>query len=415
MSRRVVIIDYCCDYPNKDEGRSGWSAEEQEQIWHMRKEELNRIYDTDFTNVGSFPGIFYPSVEQRFQLNHIPQEKSSYLLSSERITLSLFQSLIDRNTIREKSNLLISLGSSQTDVLSKSLYFALAPEQMAQAFELLDPLSFLKLLRLPRPAAIELISEASTSGAGALYSAYHKISEGHVDVVLAGGASALTTPIPVELSHFGVGPDRRTLPFEENTSGHYFSEGGAAFLLKEREQAIADGDTIIAEIRDLTAGTMGSAVYNRNAMKKLVVQSLRNAAIGEEEAVLLDLYGRGNEIDDTAEFSCLRNVQKQYPALKGAYLKEDSHYVVGYYGMIGLIRLLEARKEGRPLHGSAISRPNKFIVSVSEQQWTVETEGYNLLSIPTFSMHGNSYNLVLDLAPSADGRELVMNGGDNNR
>jgi|GEM_PF-2237944 Polyketide synthase modules and related proteins len=409
MSRRVVIVDYCSDYPNKDEGRPGWNAEEQERIWQSRKEELNRTYNTDFTNVGSFPGIFYPSVEQRFQLSHIPQEKSRYLLSSERITLSLFQSLIDRNTIREKSELLLSLGSSQTDVLSKSLYFALGPEQMAQAFELLDPLSFLKLLQLPRPAAIELISEASTSGAGALYSAYHKIKDGYVDVVLAGGASAMTTPIPVELSHFGIGPDRQTLPFQENASGHYFSEGGVAFLLKERELAIADGDSIIAEIRDLTAGTMGSTVYNRNAMKKLVVQSLRNAAVGEDEAVLFDLYGRGNEIDDTAEFSCLRNVQKQYPALKGTYLKEESHYVVGYYGMIGLCRLLEARQEERPLQGSTISHPNKFISSVSEQQWTTDTAGYNIISIPVFSMHGNSYNLVLDLQPSTVSSERVMN------
>lgn len=411
MSRRVVIIDYCYDYPHKAEGRSGWSAEEQNQIWNTRKEELKSSYGPDFSDAGSFPGIFYPSVEQRFELGHIPQEKSRYLLSSERITLSLFQSLVDRNTIREKSDLLLSLGSSQTDILAKSLYFGLGPDQLVHAMDLLDPLGFLKLLQLPRPAAIELISEASTSGAGALYSAYHKIKEGHVDVVLAGGASAMTTPIPVELSHFGIGPDRRTLPFEENTSGHYFSEGGAAFLLKEREQAIADGDTIIAEIRDLTAGTMGSTVYNRNAMKKLVVQSLRNAAVQEDEAVLLDLYGRGNEIDDTAEFSCLRNVQKQYPALKGTYLKEDSHYVVGYYGIIGLCRLLEARRDGRELQGSTISHPNKFIGSVSEQQWTADTEGYNLISIPTFSMHGNSYNLVLDLQPSAAGKELVMNGG----
>lgn len=395
--RRVVIVDYIYDFPNKEQLDAEELQERKDLIWESRLRELERNYNQKFAEVACFAGLFYPSVEEHFPLRHIQAEKSKFLLSSERISLNLFQTLADRNVVSPKSNLLVSVGSSQTDNLSKFALMGLEGDELEKAVELIDPLGYLKLLQWVRPPALETISEASTSGIGAMYSAYSKIKKGEFDVAITGGASAVTFPSPYELSHFGTGDTRAMQPFEEGASGHHFSEGGVAVLLKEREQALVDGDTILAEIKDISAGTMGNPVVNRTAIKKLVSRSLANAGIGQEAEIFLELYGRGNEIDDTAEFSCLRNLQKNYTNLRGGFLKEDVHYIVGYYGQIGMCRLLDSVREHSLLQGREIKQPNSFIGRITDEQWSQNVSEFDLVSILSYSMHGNSYNLLLGL------------------
>ncbi|MCR8644645.1 hypothetical protein NV379_18490 [Paenibacillus sp. N1-5-1-14] len=396
VNRRVVIVDCVHDYPNKGEQDAKAIFNAKDRIWQSRMDELSSLYDQSIEYAGSFDGLFYDSVTEKFPVEHVPAEKSRFLLSSERMTLSLFQSLMKRNTIGAKSEILLSTGTPQTDSLSKSALFSVKPSDMEHAITLLDPLSYNKYALMNRPgAAIEMISEASTSGVASLYSAYRKIKNGDYDVAISGGASAITFPVPFDLSQFGSGPDRWIEPFEEGASGHYFSEGGAAFLLKERQQALDDGDVILAEVMDITSGTMGNAVVNRNSLKKLITKSLQQAGVSDEADIFLELYGRGNEIDDTAEISCLRNLLKKYVNLQGGFLKKDIQYVVGYYGLMGLCGLLEAKQEQRPMMGSEIQQPNKFIGTIENGQWAKQYHEHQLLSIVMYNMYGNSYNLLV--------------------
>lgn len=395
--RRVVIVDYIYDYPNRDSGSAEELISRKNEIWAQRVHELERNYNQEPVEAASFAGVFYPSVEEHFKLEHLSPEDSRFLLSSERITLSLFQTLADRNVLNPKSNLLVSIGTAQTDSLSKFALMGVEAEALAHAVKLIDPLGYLKLLQLGRPPAVELISEASTSGIGSMYSAYAKIRKGEFDVALSGGSSAVTFPVPFELSHFGAGAERFTEPFEEGASGRYFSEGGVAFLLKERELALADGDSILAEIKDISAGTMGNPVVNKIAVKKLVSRSLENAGIDPSAELFLELYGRGNEIDDTAEFSCLKTLQKSYRNLKGGFLKEGVHYIVGYYALTGVCRLLDSRVTQTVLQGREVAKPNAFIGTIGGEQWSTRPGDYNLFSAVSYSMHGNCYNLLLQL------------------
>ncbi|WP_310829847.1 beta-ketoacyl synthase N-terminal-like domain-containing protein [Paenibacillus pedocola] len=395
--RRVVIVDFIYDYPGRESGSTEELMGRKNAIWQSRVRELERTYNQEPGEAASFDGVFYPSVEEHFKLEHISGPDSRFLLSSERITLSLLQTLADRNVLGPKSNLLVSIGTAQTDSLSKFALMRVEGEAFGHAVKLIDPLGYLKLLQLGRPPAVELISEASTSGISSMYSAYAKIRKGEFDIALTGGSSAVTFPVPYELSQFGIGAERYTEPFEDGASGRYFSEGGAAFLLKERELALSDGDTILAEIKDISAGTMGNPVVNRTAVKKLVSRSLENAGVDPEADVFLELYGRGNEIDDTAEFSCLKTLQKTYRNLKGGFLKEGVHYIVGYYGLIGACRLLDSQRMQTLLQSREVASPNAFIGRISGEQWSISPGDYRLYSAVSYSMHGNCYNLLLQL------------------
>lgn len=408
--RRVVIVDSIYDYPGRETGDTEGLIRRKNAIWAQRTRELERNYNQEPGEASSFDGVFYPSVEEHFKLELVSGPDSRFLLSSERITLSLFQTLADRNVLSPGSKLLISVGTAQTDILSKFALMGVEGEAFANAVKLIDPLGYLKLLQLGRPPAVELISEASTSGIGSMYSAYAKIRRGEFDAALTGGASAVTFPIPYELSQFGMGAERFTEPFEQGASGRYFSEGGMAFLLKERELALADGDTILAEIKDISAGTMGNPVVNRTAVKKLVSRSLENAEIDPGAELFLELYGRGNEIDDTAEFSCVKALQKSYRNLRGGFLKEGVHYIVGYYGLSGVCRLLDSQRTQTVLQGRTIASPNAFIGRVGEEQWSIRPGDFRLFAAVLYSMHGNCYNLLLQL--NEEGADSRGGGGE---
>ncbi|MHC5269010.1 beta-ketoacyl synthase N-terminal-like domain-containing protein [Enterococcus sp. LJL98] len=393
--REVVIVDCIYDIPNKTSLGNATvktTIKDNKDILKGRLKEMEKLQETEITFNDSFHGVFYESIDERFPLESISLDKKRYLISSEKITLSLLNSLLKRNHIDQKKGFLLTLGSANTDSLSKYQLIERNGETLAQNFELADPLGYLKLLDYQGTFAVESISEASTSGIASLYNAYIKIKEGAFDTAIVGGASAVTFPVPFEFSQFGVGDERFIEPFEEDAKGRYFSEGGAAFLLKEKQQAEKDGDQILAEIKDISSGTMGNVVVNRRAVKKMLERSFSKAAVASNDNIVVELYGRGNEVDDAAEFSLVKNLKKTYSNLKGGFFKEDIHYVVGYYSLLGLCRMLDAEDEKS---GRLIKEPNRLIGQVDETLWTDQFDEAALISILAYSMYGNMFNLLI--------------------
>lgn len=393
--REVVIVDCIYDIPNKASlGNVAVKTiiNENKDILKGRLHEMEKLQKTAITFNESFHGVFYEAIDERFPLENISLDKKKYLISSEKITLFLLNSLLKRNDIDQKKGFLLTLGSANTDSLSKYQLIERNGETLAQNFELADPLGYLKLLDYQGTFAVESISEASTSGIASLYNAYIKIKEGAFDTAVVGGASAVTFPVPFEFSQFGVGDERFVEPFEKEAKGRYFSEGGAVFLLKEKQQAEKDGDRILAEIKDISSGTMGNVVVNRRAVKKMVERSFSKAAVASDANIVVELYGRGNEVDDAAEFSLVKNLKKTYSNLKGGFFKEDIHYVVGYYSLLGLCRMLDTENKK---NGKLIKDPNYLIGQVDEALWTDQLEEADLISILAYSMYGNMFNLLI--------------------
>lgn len=401
--REVVIVDYIYDIPNKTSSEKTTVKtiiNDNKDLLKRRRNEMEKLQEAEITFIDSFNGVFYESIDKHFPLVNIPVDKKRYLISSEKITLSLLNTLLGRNHIDKKKGVLLTIGSANTDSMSKYQLLQLNGETLAQNFELADPLGYLKLLEYHGNFAVEYISEASTSGIASLYNAYIKIKEGAFDTAVIGGASAITFPVPFEFSQFGIGNERFIEPFEEHAQGRYFSEGGAVFLLKEKHQAERDGDTILAEIKDISSGIMGNAVVNRTAVKKMVERSFSKASVDLKTNIVVELYGRGNGVDDAAEFSLLKNLKKTYSNLKGGFFKKDIHYVVGYYSLLGLCRMLEMKNKK---NGSIIKKPNHLIGKIGDGLWTDSLGEAVLISILAYSMYGNMFNLLIKRINSKSG------------
>ncbi len=98
------------------------------------------------------------------------------------------------------------------------------------------------------------IAGACASGAQAIGEAFRAIRSGALQTALAGGCDAVMTPIAFSSFHAmrmlspAEHPDCSPRPFDVRGDGMVVGEGAALFVLEEREQALARGARVYAEI-----------------------------------------------------------------------------------------------------------------------------------------------------------------------
>lgn len=100
------------------------------------------------------------------------------------------------------------------------------------------------------------VSTACAGSGHAIGEAYRRIQEGDADVMVAGGADALTTWMDV-LGFCLLGalttddadaPERASKPFDARRSGFVLGEGAVMLVLEERGHALARGGTVLGEL-----------------------------------------------------------------------------------------------------------------------------------------------------------------------
>ncbi|MGH7984925.1 MAG: beta-ketoacyl-ACP synthase II [Candidatus Binataceae bacterium] len=98
-------------------------------------------------------------------------------------------------------------------------------------------------------------TSACASGSQAVGEAYRMIRSGYLDAAITGGSEAALCSLGLggfiamrALSTRNDHPEAASRPFERDRDGFVMAEGAASLILEEREQAIARGANILAEI-----------------------------------------------------------------------------------------------------------------------------------------------------------------------
>ena len=160
------------------------------------------------------------------------------------------------------------------------------------------------------------INSACASGTDALGHAFNLIRTGGADVLLAGAAEAIVTPVGVaSMAVLGAltkdwsdDPERASRPFDAKRSGFVLGEGAGMLVLESEEHARQRGVAILAEFAgvgwsfDSTDDTAPDAEGQALAM----VRALQSAGVRPEEVSYINAHGTSTPLNDKAETAAIK-------------------------------------------------------------------------------------------------------------
>ena len=156
------------------------------------------------------------------------------------------------------------------------------------------------------------INSACSSGLVSVSEAVNSIQSGRCDVALA-GASSLTFPNTGYLYSEGLvsSPDGHVRPFDEKAGGTLFGDGIGAVVLKRLDDAIKDGDRIMAVVRGAAVTNDGrdKAGYSAPAsaaQQRAIVRAQRRAGVTSDQISYVECHATATHVGDAIEMRGLK-------------------------------------------------------------------------------------------------------------
>ncbi|MEO8151183.1 MAG: amino acid adenylation domain-containing protein [Bacteroidia bacterium] len=273
------------------------------------------------------------------------------------------------------------------------------------------------LLDLKGPA-ISIHSACSTSLVAIIH-AVKSLRDFDCDMALAGG---ITITAPVNSGHIYTegsmySKDGHTRPFDADSSGTTFSDGGGIVVLKRYKEALQDGDEIYGVIRGVGLNNDGHDKASFTApsvsgQAGCIAIAQADAGIDAETISYIETHGTATPIGDPIEIEALLTAfrgqtdKKQFCAIGS--IKSNFGHLTAAAGVAGLI------KTALSLHHKIIpatinfSKPNPnidfanspFYVNAELSEW--KSEGVpRRAGLSSFGVGGTNAHLIIEEAPGA--------------
>src|SRR5690606_2516008 len=192
------------------------------------------------------------------------------------------------------------------------------------------------------------VDTACSSSLVAVHQACRAIVTGEASMAIAGGVSLHLHPYGfITFSKASMlSPGGRCKVFDASGDGYVRSEGGGLFLLKDYDQAMADGDHILAVIAGSAVNTdgrkSGLTVPNADAQIALMRQVYERAGIPVTDIDYLEAHGTGTAVGDPIETRAIGAALGQprgpgNPLLIGS-VKSNLGHLEAASGVAGLVK-----------------------------------------------------------------------------
>ncbi|MBN7810276.1 amino acid adenylation domain-containing protein [Algoriphagus sp. H41] len=299
-----------------------------------------------------------------------------------------------RNLVFDQ-DLMESMGNIQINSVNEKDYLA---TRVAFLFDLKGP-------------AVSVNTACSTALV-AVANAVKSIRSGECTAAIA-GASSVAYPVNSG-HHYEEGSimtrDGHCKPFDADATGTMFSDGAGVVLLKDYEQAVKDGDPILAVIKGVGINNDGA---NKSSFSAPSVEgqagAIRSALLDGEvdpsEIGYVEAHGTATPIGDPIEIEGLKlafgpEVGKQYCSLGS--VKGNVGHLNSAAGIAGLIKAVYALKEKTLPVSVGYSKPNPainfesspFFVQTSTGEW--KTEKARKAGVSSFGIGGTNCHVVLE-------------------
>jgi amino acid adenylation domain-containing protein len=215
--------------------------------------------------------------------------------------------------------------------------------------------------------------------------------------------------------------DGHCRPFDHLASGTVFGSGAGVVLLKRLEDAVADGDQVLAVIRGFSINNDGSAKVGYTApgvegQSEVIARAQKMAGVPAESITYLEAHGTGTPLGDPIEVAALtkafaRSTQaKQFCAI-GTAKSNVGHLDVaaGAAGLIKTVLQMENRWIPKLLH---YEQPNPhldlentpFFIAKDAGKWEPKSAPLRA-GVSAFGIGGTNAHLVVEEAPELPASE----------
>jgi len=199
---------------------------------------------------------------------------------------------------------------------------------------------------------------ACAAGANAIGEATEVIRRGAADVMVTGGAEAVVTEFVIgafgsskALSTRNDDPTTASRPFDRDRDGFVLGEGGAAFVIEERDRALARGAKIYGEILGYGMSTDAYHVTlprpGGYGQSLAMSAALRDAAVAPEDVQYLNAHGTSTPANDATETAAIKLAfGTAARSLAVSSTKSVTGHLLGGAGAIEAMACLLAMRDG---------------------------------------------------------------------
>ena len=260
------------------------------------------------------------------------------------------------------------------------------------------------------------VDTACSSSLVAVHLACQALRNGECRLALAGGVNVILSPeIFSALSRARMlAADGKCKTFDAAADGFVRGEGCAVVVLKRLEDAVADGDRILALIRGSAVNqdgpSSGLTAPNGPSQESVIRDALANAAVSPQDVSYIEAHGTGTSLGDPIEVQALGAVfgpgrDAATPLLIGSVKTNVGHLeaAAGVSGLVKVALSLQHREIPQHLH---FHQPSPHIpwdrlpvrVTSAREAW-MPLHGKRIAGVSSFGFSGTNAHVVLEEAP----------------
>lgn len=198
---------------------------------------------------------------------------------------------------------------------------------------------------------------ACAAGTNAIGEAFHKIRDGYLDVMVAGGSEASITPLAISgfasmraLSDSN-DKNRASIPFDKDRNGFVMGEGAGILILEELEHALKRSAEIYGEIigygDSCDANHITAPLSDGSGGSNAMINAMHDANILENEIDYINAHGTSTPLNDKTETLAIKNAfPNSYNKLMVSSTKSNTGHLLGASGGVEAIISVLALKNG---------------------------------------------------------------------
>lgn len=261
------------------------------------------------------------------------------------------------------------------------------------------------------------VDTACSSGLTAVHLACRSLHEGESDLALAGGATLALDPrkFASGSAEGMLSATGRCHAFDVAADGFVGGEGCAVVLLKRLQDALRDGDRILAVIRGTAANqdghTVNIATPSDAAQTAVYRAALSAAGVDPSTVGMVEAHGTGTPVGDPIEYASLARVYGVYGPCALASVKTNMGHAQAASGAIGLMKAVLAVQHGlvpQNLHFHRLPErlaeiETKLFVPRSTTPWCTNGHHPRRAAVSSYGLSGTNVHAILEQAP----RQLV--------